>query len=106
ARQPAPRAAFLPAAPPLGNQLDQREPPAADLVEWRVPRGVLEADARIAHLHAHAAGVEGGGLPLRDAILARAAVAAGVVHQLAGDQEQRALQLGREPRRRALDPGA
>ena len=65
----------------------------------RIPRpGSLDLDA-------HAAGVQRGQLELDDLILTGAAVAHGVVHELAGEQEQRALQLRGEPRGRALDPG-
>src|SRR5688500_12121912 len=104
--EPDARALVVLDAPALGHGLDQHEPPAADLVERLVARRVLEAHAGVAHLNADATRVQCAQLELNDLLLAGAAVAHGVVHQLAGEQQERALELRRQPGRGALDPRA
>src|SRR5215211_1198188 len=97
---------FVLYAPALGHRLDQHEAPASDLVERHVARSVLEAHAGVRDLHADAASVQCAQLELDDLVLGGAAVANGVVHELAGEQQQRALELGGQPRGGALDPRA
>ena len=92
--------------PALGHRLDQHEAQPPSSSSGALRGRVLEADAGSLDLHPHTAGIQRGQLELDDLVLAGAAVAHGVVHELAGEQQKRALELGGQPGRRTLDPGA